>query len=137
MIIGVIEKTSSNEKSDAFERYLHDRVEQVIVKKMKTNDELDALALLNKTKKMDKRVLIIELNKEEPEKEKAFYEALANWEANNGLTIFKLIYYTDEQPDINEFSRKFIEKAYKVKVEEEGLEKEEEEFQMPGTDVDF
>ncbi len=137
MIIGVVEKTSSNKMSDSFERYLHDRVEQVVIKKMKTNDEFDALALLNKTKKMDQRALIIELNKEEPEVEEAFYEALANWEAQTGLIIFKLIYYTDEQPDINDFSRKFIEKVYRVKVEENGLKQEEEEFEMPGTEVDF
>jgi len=135
MLIGVVEKTSSNKWSDFFEEFVHSRVEQSVVKKFKASDEFDALALLNKTKDMKARVLIIELNKEEPEKETAFYEALANWEAENGLTVFKAIFYNDEEPEprVKELAENFIEKTYKVRIKEEEQEEEDEElgFELP------
>ena len=137
MKIAIIEETVDKNLADLFERFIHERVEQAVSKKFQVDDEFDALALLNKTKDMDQRVLIVELNKEEPEKETAFFEALAHWEANNGLTVFKAIYYNDENGEakVTELAKKFIEKVYKVKLEEE--KKPILEENMPGTDVEL
>ncbi len=137
MIIGVIEETTDRNLSDFLERFVHSRVEQTVFKKFKAVDEFDALALLNKTKEMHQRILIAELDREEPEKETAFYEALANWEAQTGLTVFKAIFYNDEEsePIVKETAVKFIEKVYKIKIKEEKPEQDDEEvegFELPG-----
>lgn len=135
MIIGVIEETTEKNLSDFLERFVHERVEQTVFKKFKAIDEFDALALLNKTKDMHQRILIVELNKEEPEKETAFYEALANWEATTGLTVFKAVYYNDEEGQVivEETAKEFIEKTYKVKLQEKASEEEgNDEFELPG-----
>ena len=137
MRIGIIEETVDKNLADIFERFIHDRVQQAVSKKFQVTDEFDALALLNKTKDMDQRVLIVELDKEESEKETAFFEALANWQATTGLTVFKAIYYSDENGEakINELAKQFIEKVYKVKIEEKEEEEELDE-EMPGADLE-
>ena len=133
MKIGIIEETVDKNLADLFERFIHEKVQQAVSKKFQVTDEFDALALLNKTKDMDQRVLIVELDKEESEKETAFFEALANWQANTGLTVFKAIYYNDENGEakVTELAKKFIEKVYKVKLEEE------QEEDMPGKDIEI
>ena len=139
MRVGVVE--SGGNLSTIFEKYLHSKVQQVVVKKKKARDLFDALAFLKHFEDQDHRVLIVQLKREEDQKDEAFFEALANLEATTGKPIFKCIYYDDENAEVSilETADKMIDYLFKPKmgIEEEEFAPgaEETEWLMPGEET--
>ncbi|MEM0372565.1 MAG: hypothetical protein QXO69_01855 [archaeon] len=120
MQIGIVDASGEN-LADEFERFVHERVEQVVSKKKKALDLFDALALLKQFEKMDHRVVIAKLVREQEQREEAFFEALANLEANTGKIIFKCVFYEDENSHtaIKHTAEQFLEYVFGKKPEEE------------------
>lgn len=139
MRIGIVDASGKEKIADIFEEYIHDKVEQVVCKKKKALDLFDALALLKQFEGLDHRLLIVPLIRDDDEKEEAFFEALANLEANSGKIVFKCIYYEDEEPKdkIIEVADEMIEYLFGEKKEEPVNEEEsdnEEAFENEPTE---
>jgi len=115
MQIGIVDSSDEN-LADLFEKYVYQRVEQVVSKKKNALDLFDALAFLKQFEKMDQRVLIVKLIRDEEQQAKAFFEALANLEATTGKMIFKCIYYDDENGEaaIQETADQFLKYLFKI-----------------------
>ncbi len=120
MIIGVVEVGNAG-LADFFEEYLFEKVEGIVCKKKKAMDLFDALALLNNFSEVDELALIVEMIRSEREKNQAFLDALANFEATTGKTVIKCLFYEDEDGKtiIADVLDRFIEYAFKVKPEKE------------------
>ncbi|NYZ79662.1 hypothetical protein H0N95_00245 [Candidatus Micrarchaeota archaeon] len=127
MQIGIVDSSGEN-LADEFERFVHERVEQVVSKKKKALDLFDALALLKQFEGMDHRVIIAKLVREQEQREEAFFEALANLEASTGKIVFKCVYYEDEDGHaaITKTAEQFLEYVFGKKPDEEEAEETEE-----------
>ena len=125
MDIGIVEY--GGKLTQVFEDIVSKELIQARFKKKKALDIFDVLAFARKFSDLDQVVIIAELIRDEKEKNEAFYDGLADLEADTGKNIFKAIYYDDEEgePVVKELGETFINYLYhpeKLEKKEEGGE---------------
>lgn len=123
MDIGIVEY--GGKLTQIFEEAVSKELVQARFKKKKALDIFDVLAFARKFSDLDQVVIIAELIRDEKEKNEAFYDGLADLEAETGKNIFKAIYYDDEEgePVVKELAETFVNYLYHP----EKLEKEKKE----------
>jgi len=117
MEVAIIEATEEGNLNVAFQKEVHAAAEGVNFTVKKASDMFNALAYARKLSAENKiLVLICELSKTQEENE-GFFTGLANFQAETGKRVYKLLFKPDEGMDIIEFANNFIDAEFKRKRE--------------------
>lgn len=108
MRVGIIEY--GGEFGKVFQEEVAKQIETISFQYKKALDVFDVLAFAKKMSDLDHVVIIVQKDEGREKELDAFYDGLANLEAETGKNIFKCIYDSDEggEDAVKELADKFV-----------------------------